>query len=110
MVVVTDHASVTPPTDTVAVRAVLVEFAEVNRTANVCPFVIVPDVPHAPPLMLICGDPAPLTDADVDVFSPLIVTVFDVLNVFNAAPVTSVKVKALGVVSHAVCCVQVPLL
>jgi hypothetical protein len=47
--VVTLHISVTPPTFTVAVMMVSYEALEVRRTASVCPLVIFPDVPHAPP-------------------------------------------------------------
>lgn len=69
---------------------------------------MLPDVPHPPPLMLNCAPPVAVTVAAV--LMPVIVTVFDVVSVLGSAPVTSVKVKASGVVSQAVCCVQVPLL
>jgi len=71
--------------------------------------VIVPDVPHAPPLIEICGLPAPLTETEVPVLIPEIVIAVAVVSELRAAPVTSVKVKASGVASQAACCVQVPL-
>jgi hypothetical protein len=60
--VVTDQVSLTPPIVTVAVSAVLKDPLEVRRTEMVWPGVIVPDVPHVPPLMLISGLPDPVTD------------------------------------------------
>lgn len=98
--VVTLHVSFTPPTVTVAVIAVLNDALEVSRTSKVWPFVILPDVPHAPPLIDICA-PVPVTDTGVVVLMPLMVTGFDVTSVLCVAPVTSVKVNALGVVSAA---------
>jgi hypothetical protein len=107
--VVTLQLSVTPPTFTVAPRAVENDPLEVSRTASVWPLVIVPLVTQLPPLIEICGLPDPLTDTGVDVLMPLIVTAAAVVSVLGFAPVTSANVKPFGVVSQAVCCVQVPL-
>jgi hypothetical protein len=51
---------------------------EVRRSCSVWPLLIVPDVAHAPPSMLICGLPSPVTlTATAFGPMPLIVTVFD---------------------------------
>ncbi|OYW53717.1 MAG: hypothetical protein B7Y80_15590 [Hyphomicrobium sp. 32-62-53] len=99
--VVTLHASVTPPTFTVAVMAVEKEALEVRRTASVCPLVILPDVPQAPPAMEICA-PVPVTETGVVVLMPVMVTALAVVSVLRAAFVKfGVKSNATGVVSAA---------
>lgn len=107
--VVTLQLSVTPPTFTVALIAVENDALDVSRTARVWPFVIFPLVTHAPPLILIVA-PVPVTETGVDVLIPLIEIAAAVVSVEGFVPATSVKVKAFGVVSQAVCCVQVPVL
>jgi hypothetical protein len=81
--VVTLQTSVTPPTFTVAVIAVEFDELDVRRTARVWPFVILPDVAHAPPLMETCA-PVPVTETGVVVLMPLMVITFDVSSVFNS--------------------------
>lgn len=99
--VVTLHVSMTPPTFTVAVMAVLKDALEVRRTASVWPFVMFPDVPHAPPLIEICA-PVPVTETGVVALMPVIVTALAVVRVLRAAFVTfGVKSNATGVVSAA---------
>ncbi|MBN8913509.1 MAG: hypothetical protein J0H65_15910 [Rhizobiales bacterium] len=94
--VVTLHASVTPPTFTVAVMAVEKEALEVRRTASVCPLVILPDVPQAPPAMEICA-PVPVTETGVVVLMPVMVTALAVVSVLRAAFVKfGVKSNATG--------------
>ena len=105
--VVTLQLSVTVPTVTVVLTAVENDALEVRRTSRVCPFVIVPDVTQLPPLMRKLAPP--VAETLVAVLMPLIVTLLDAVSVLGSAPVTSVKVKASGVVSQAVCCVQLPL-
>jgi hypothetical protein len=68
---------------------------------------MLPEVTQLPPLMRNCAPP--VADTGVDVLMPLIVTLLDAVSVLRLAFVMSVNVKALGVVSHAVCCVQLPL-
>ena len=70
----TNHASLTPPTVTVAVRVVLESAALVRRTARVWLFTIVPLVAQAPPLRLICGLPSPVTVTGVATVIPVMVT------------------------------------
>ena len=96
--VVTLQLSVTPPTLTVVVIAVLKDAELVRRTASVCPLVILPDVVHAPPLIDICA-PVPVTETGVLVLMPLMVIAVAVVSVEGFAPVTSANVNALGVVS-----------
>lgn len=107
--VVTLQLSVTPPTFTVALIAVENDALDVSRTAKVWPLLMLPDVTQLPPLMLMVA-PVPVTETGVDVLMPLIEIAAAVVRVLGFAPVTSAKVKALGVVSHAVCCVQAPVL
>lgn len=98
-VVVTDHVSLTPPTVTVVATAVLLEGLEVRRTARVWPFVIVPDAPHAPPLIETCGLPCPLTETLTGPSYPAGVMLADVASVLSCTFVWSVKLKASGVTS-----------
>ena len=78
--VVTLQLSVTPPTFTVAVMAVLKDAELVRRTASVWPLVIVPLVTQLPPLMLMVA-PVPVTETGVVVLMPEIVIVFDVVSI-----------------------------
>jgi len=106
--VATDQLSVTVPTVIAELTAALNEALEVRRASSVWPFVMLPVVPQLPPSMR--NSAPPVAETVAAVLIPLMVTLFDAVSVESAALVTSVKVKAFGVVSHAVCCVQVPLL
>lgn len=96
---VTFHTSETPPIVTVALLSVAGVFADVSRTAIVCPGDMVPDVAHAPPLMLICGLPAPVTLTLTGTIYPEGVILADVVSVFSGTFVWSTKLKADGMAS-----------
>jgi hypothetical protein len=85
--VVTAHVSLTLPTVIVAVNPVLQAALEVRRTARVWPFVMLPEVTHAPPAIDICGEPEPLTETGVVVLVPPIAMLFDVISVLRATSV-----------------------
>ena len=108
--VVTSQVSLTPPTVTVVLRVVLKVAALVKRTARVWLFMIVPLVAQAPPAILICGLPSPVTVTgeapSMAGPSPVMVTAVAVRRVLKGTLVWSVKVKALGTVSCCVCTVQ----
>ncbi|MEZ5801844.1 MAG: hypothetical protein R3E51_00005, partial [Rhizobiaceae bacterium] len=63
--------------------------------------VMLPDATHDPPFMLIRGVPSPETETGVAVLMPEMVTLAGagVVRVETGAPVTSLKLKASGVVS-----------
>jgi hypothetical protein len=73
----------------------------VVRTCSVCPTLMVPDVPHAPPLIEICGDPLPDTLTVMGPSYPVSVTLLDVMTLLVFCALTSVKAKESGVVSCA---------
>lgn len=90
------HASLVEPMETVALCAVLNEALEVSRTARLCPLVMAPPEPHAPPAMETCGLPVPETStaAGQPEGMPLMETVPVVVSVEGLAFVTSAHVKA----------------
>ena len=87
---------------TVALFRVLFAALLVKRSSSVWPSVMLPVVPHVPPLMRNCGVPSPVMLTAVAVLMPLMVKLSDVICVETATPVWSVKLKATGVVSGGV--------
>ena len=82
----TVHASLTPPTVTVAVEAVLAVAALVRRTCRVWLFRMAPLVAQAPPLILIRGSPSPVTVTAVASLIPVMGRARAVRRVLSGTP------------------------